>query len=441
MATVGTGTTGSNTGSAWATEQHSVATDKALSEFPLQRYTLLTTNTLRVNPLSFETVAQRESLSNTLPELEAYEVNDLLMVTQALTAVRTICEDLKSTAVSTKWLPVTLVPGSMSDGLFGLRYTIPTPESPCNCFSLAALHTRRCGNWRALKMSETLFPDCKRPHCSYTRAEYNCCNKATQETVEILTGALFKADVVSTAQTAQTMCFCCSLSTAREIMETGEIPTSLFTNGQLNCWFTPRGALLRTLQMHWAGIGTELDEKVTVLCWNPSLHRFLTSATVHQLTTNFVDESQTVEALTTFNRLYLDHCWTTGALEGNKVHLDKLECRSGFGILLPFTARELIEPLQSELNCNQLFGMHCRGLCGHCILTEGQLELMFEDVHTDCTWKSIYTNDSLPLKMKKKKIRKSQDDTDHTELTGKVDVKITGLPVGTEEVTVTVFGH
>ena len=285
MATVGTGTTGSNTGSAWATEQHSVATDKALSEFPLQRYTLLTTNTLRVNPLSFETVALRESLSDTLPELEAFEVNDLLMVTQALTAVRTNCEDLKNTAVS-----------------------------------------------------------------------------------------------------------------------------------------------------------TELDEKVAVLCWNPSLHRFLTSATVHQLTTNFVDESQTVEALTTFNRLYLDHCWTTGALEGNNVHLDKLECRSGFGILLPFTARELIEPLQTELNCNQLFGMHCRGLCGHCTLTEGQLELMYEDVHTDCTWRSIYTNDSLPLKMKKKKNFKSQDDTDHTELTSKVNVEITGLPISTDGVTLTITG-
>ena len=440
MATVGAGTTGSNTGSAWATEQRSVATDKSLSEFPLQRYTLLTTNTLRVDPLSFETVALRESLSDTLPELEAFEVNDLLMVTQALTAVRTNCEDLKSTAVSTEWLPVTLVPGSMSDGLFGLRHTIPTPESPCNCFSLAALHARRCGNWRALKMSETLFPDCKRPHCSYTRIAYNCYNKATQETVEILTGALFKADVVSAAQTTQTMCFCCSLSTAREIMETGEIPISLFTNGQLNCWFTPRGALLRTLQMHWAGIGTELDEKVTVLCWNPSLDRFLTSATVHQLTTNFTDESQTVEALTAFNRLYLDHCWTTGALEGNNVHLDKMECRSGFGILLPFTARELIEPLQSELNCNQLFGMHCRGLAGHCILTVGQLELTYEDVYTDCTWRSLYTNDSLPLKMKKKRNFKIQDDTDHTELTGKVNVEITGLPISTDGVTFTITG-
>ena len=115
-----------------------------------------------------------------------------------------------------------------------------------------------------MKMAETLFPDCKRPHYSYTHAEYNCHTKATQETVEILTGTLFRADVVSPAQTTQTMCFCCSLSTAREIVEAAVIPTSLFTNGQQGCWFTPRGALLRTLQMHWAGIGTELDEKVTV---------------------------------------------------------------------------------------------------------------------------------------------------------------------------------
>ena len=149
-----------------------------------------------------------------------------------------------------------------------------------------------------------------------------------------------------------------------------------------------------------AGIGTELDEKVTVLCWNPSLHRFLTSATVHQLATNFIDESRTVEALTAFDRLYLDHCWTTGALEGNNMHLDKMECRSGFGILLPFTARELIEPLQVELDCNQLFGMHCRGLDGHCILTVNHLQLMHEDVYTDCTRKSIYTDDTLPLKKK-----------------------------------------
>ena len=126
MATVDASATGSNTGSAWRTEQHSAVTDQALSDFPLQRYNLLMTNTLRVNQLSFEAVSSTESLSATLPELEAYEVNDLLMTTQAITAVRSNCEELKNTAVSTGWLPATLFAGSMSDGLFGLRYTIYT---------------------------------------------------------------------------------------------------------------------------------------------------------------------------------------------------------------------------------------------------------------------------------------------------------------------------
>ena len=58
-------------------------------------------NTLRVNQLSFDTVAPSESLRDTLPELEACEVNNLLMITQSLTAVRNSCEDLKDTAVNT----------------------------------------------------------------------------------------------------------------------------------------------------------------------------------------------------------------------------------------------------------------------------------------------------------------------------------------------------
>ena len=106
--------------------------------------------------------------------------------------------------------------------------------------------------------------------------------------------------------------------------------------------------------MHWSGIVTDLDEKLVILCFNPSLNRFLTnSAIVHNLTTNFVDEGRTagrtVEAFTVFNvfnRLYLDHCWTTGALESD-VTLNITECRSAFGILMPFTARLLIEPLQT----------------------------------------------------------------------------------------------
>ena len=187
-----------------------------------------------------------------------------------------------------------------------------------------------------------------------------------------------------------------------EILNTGVILISLFTHGQVNCWFTPRSALLPAFQMHWTGITLALDEPMVVICY-PSLHRFLTTATVHQLTTNFVDESRTVEALTAFNRLYYDHCWTAGALE-ESMALNSVESRTGFGIQLPFTAREIIEALEVELNCNQLFGNHCRGLVGHCILTNNQLRLIHDDIYTECTWKSIYTGDSLPLKRKKNKV-------------------------------------
>ena len=179
------------------------------------------------------------------------------------------------------------------------------------------------------------------------------------EVVEILTGVAFSGEVVTTAQTAQAVCFACPLSTAQEIMSTGAIPTGLFGNQQLNLGFTPRSALMRLCQMHWSGIVTGLDEKLVILCFNPSLNRFLTnSGIVHNLTTNSVDEGRTVEAITVFSRLYLDHCWTTGALESD-VTLNITECPSAFGILMAFTARLLIEPLQTELNCTQLFGMRC----------------------------------------------------------------------------------
>ena len=207
--------------------------------------------------------------------------------------------------------------------------------------------------------------------------------------VEILTGTVFSGDVVTTAQTVQTVCFACPLTAAHEIMSTSAIPLGLFMNQQLNFWFTPRSALMSLCQMHRAGITTDLDEKLVILCFNPSLNRFLASiATVHNLTNNFVDEGRTVGAFAAFNRLYMDHCWTTGSLE-NDVTQNITECRSAFGILMPFTACKLIEPLQTELNCTQPFGMHFRGLVGRCILTVNHLQLMHDDVYSECSWKSL----------------------------------------------------
>ena len=435
MATVTAATAG-------RTEQHSAVTDQGLTDFPLERYNRLVVNTLKTPALAYETVSLTEMLAPTLAEFETVEINDLLFVTQAITAVRTHCELLKNTQTSHDWLTATGVPGSMTDGLYGIRHSIPTADSPCNCFSLAALHARRCQNWRTLQTAETLFPNCKMPHASYALAEFNCYGNCGPETVEILTGLAFKGDVVTTGQTAQSMCFAASLSTAMGILNTGRIPTEMFTNCQLNHWFCPRSAILRTLQMYWSGCTAlvNINEPLVLVTYNPALHRFLTTGTVHSLTSNFVDAEKRVEAYTAFNRLYLDHCWTTGALTED-VTLTAIESRTGFGIRLPFTAKDLMEPLQMELNCNKIFGLHCRGLVGHCILTVNQLQLMHDDVINDCSWQSIYTDEPLPKKNRWSKLRTAHGDTDQEDHTAKVDVKITGPPIGSEEVTVAITGH
>lgn len=102
---------------------------------------------------------------------------------------------------ATEWMATTLVPGSMPDGLFGWRYSILAPQSPRACFSLLrALPARRTGVWRAVKMAETLFPNCKMPHCNYTHTEFECYTKANREAVEILTGAAFSGDAVTTGK-------------------------------------------------------------------------------------------------------------------------------------------------------------------------------------------------------------------------------------------------
>ena len=135
------------------TDQHSAVTDRGLTDFPLGRFNQLVANTLRVPALAYESVSATELLAPTLAEFEAAEINDLLLVIQAVSAVRTHCDTLKSIALSQDWLLSAAVPGSMTD----LRYMIP-------------LHSRRCQNWHALKNAET-FPNCKMPHSSYTLAE------------------------------------------------------------------------------------------------------------------------------------------------------------------------------------------------------------------------------------------------------------------------------
>ena len=92
------------------TDQRSAVTDRGLTDFPLGRFNQLVANTLRVPTLAYESVSATQLLAPTLAEFEAAEINDLLLVTQAVTAVRAQCETLKSTALSQEWLPSTTVP-------------------------------------------------------------------------------------------------------------------------------------------------------------------------------------------------------------------------------------------------------------------------------------------------------------------------------------------
>ena len=56
---------------------------------------------------------------------------------------------------------------------------------------------------------------------------------------------------------------------------------------------------------------------------------------------------------------------------------------------------------------------------------------MHEDVYTDCTWKNLYTDDSFLT---------ARYETDHTALTGKVNVETTGLPISTDGETLIITG-
>ena len=78
------------------------------------------------------------------------------------------------------------------------------------------------------------------------------------------------------------------------------------------------------------------------------------------------------------------------------------------------------------------------------LVTAFPLRLLHNHVYTGCTWKSLYTEDSL-IKMNLQKRSKwnrliNQDETDHTTPTVLVNVEINGLPITTDGVKVTIAG-
>ena len=70
-----------------------------------------------------------------------------------------------------------------------------------------------------------------------------------------------------------------------------------------------------------------------------------------------------------------------------------------------------------------------------------QLELMHEDVVTECSGQSLFTDEPLPKRTRGSRLSIPEEEETDRDTTAKVGVKITGLPIGSEEVAVTSIGH
>ena len=72
--------------------------------------------------------------------------------------------------------------GSQTDGLYCLRMALPNDK--CNMWSLKLMRSRRTAtHGEDVTGPQALFPEVKRPHCSYTRTEYELYSTVTAHLV------------------------------------------------------------------------------------------------------------------------------------------------------------------------------------------------------------------------------------------------------------------
>ena len=76
-----------------------------------------------------------------------------------------------------------------------------------------------------------------------------------------------------------------------------------FVHLQCNLWHCPRSALLRLVHMYSHGMELDTEENITPLVINPLKSSFSQGTVKTEPGTGM---------LYTFNRLWLDHCLTTG---------------------------------------------------------------------------------------------------------------------------------
>ena len=377
------------TATAVSSEVHSLTADRTVLNETLytQVTDLLTVSTETQQHFSeFESVPDFQ-LANTL--LAQYDE----LCSQML-ELRGHCEKTVLTSTHAHWWPRVMTAGSQTDGLYCLRTALPNDK--CNIWSLKLMRSRRTAtHWEEVTAPESLFPEVNRPHWSYTRTEHMLYSTVNAHLVTMATvpGLQFEGLPLATDQSKSTVMFTVPMSIGTEIMTTGRAPSTLFTNGQVNLWFTARSALLRMMQMHWNGSLTlteaQLTEPLVIIAFNPVLNR-ITGGTVHNAgaTPATVNEG-TVHRLLTFNRQWIDHCLSTDSLEDDFI-LTTAELASGTAFQLNFTVNQMAE-IRHELNGTEPFGLHCRALLGHLVLPLSVLKKYGDTQH--CFWNAMYGTD------------------------------------------------
>lgn len=347
------------------TEVHSLTEDRTVIDGALYSQVV---GFLTVTPDGQQNMA----LTGTVPEFSLTGINaeNYSQLCGQMIALRSQLELVTLTSLHPIYWPRTAVQGCQGEGLYCLRTAIPTVEGKCNLWSLKLARARRTSShWNEITSPTELFPEVTRPHWSYSMTEYQLYQTAaTVVTLADLPTLAMHGLPVSTDQHMAAVLIALPRTRAYTVLSTGAIDHVYFTNCQPNGWYCGRSALLRLLQMHLDGAihvtEEELTEPLTLIAWNPELQR-LSGRTVHGVT----DDEPTangLKQLLCFNRLWMDHCLSTVALE-EPLQLTPSEMNTGVGLNLGFTLRQLSQ-MQTEFQTARQFGMRCRNFLGHLVL-------------------------------------------------------------------------
>eukprot|EP00435_Cladocopium_sp_Y103_P041384 s1232_g11.t1 len=142
----------------------------------------------------------------------------------------------------------------------------------------------------------------------------------------------------------------------------GELSMDCFVYQQCNLWpvrdlHSCDWCTCTGKEWNWNELDTE--ENIALLVMNP-----LKSST---------------DMLYTFNRLWLDHCLTTGSVE--RFALEPTELETGMIFELQGLTLGAMSALNTEMTRTELYGYHCRGLVGHLVLTVSQGKMI--ELNTD----------------------------------------------------------